>query len=369
MDTPEPVPSRKLSATWRSGVSAPARPIMSWLVFAAACLLSGCGGGGGGDPIIRESTFLPQYHFRLLHDADAPGPLEVTTPWGPDTRIFLVQLTTAGGVEGDYDSNSGVSSIASRSAMQVDTTDAIPDVGNISIEVTADIFPAGSGEFASGAWTVRYGTDMVTVSVVSNPSPGVELGLNGGPAEFIAWPAFTQLFAPGSATPEWQQAASASFQFLQLLLPQARLAFQALRDSTDAAFTTTPLVRDCGLFPVAPPDGVLLQGERVMAWLGSANQGFDLVLTDCWDDTAAGGPDYLYRGGVDLRGWSASNDFDNRLTFIGFGIDFFERQSGGVTYRDLRLDRTVVDGSGAHRLDDSLSMTLAGNVAGGFAPP
>ena len=339
-------------------------------VTIVVALLAGCGGGGDGEPIVRDSTLLAAYRFEVRHDADAVAPLRVETQWGPTSRVFSMSFDEGAGLMGRYESSNGVASMEQGAIFAADTGGATPAIDAFRAVVTADIIMAPTGGFASGAWDVRFGTDTVTVTVVSNPAAGVALSLNGAPTQFFAWPEFQRLFSPGSAAPPWQQAASASLYFLQLTLSQVRMSFVALRDATDAAFRNTALSRNCSRFPVAPPTGVLNQGERVMTWLGSANQGFDLRFTDCWDDAAGDSQDYLYRGAVALSGWRAANDAANRLVFLGFGGDEFgARVPGGVTYRGLALDRTMAAGAGGHLLDVDHAHALSGSVAIGFQEP
>jgi hypothetical protein len=320
--------------------------------------------------MIRDSTFLATYRYELRHDTDSRPPLRLATQWGEASRVFSLAFDEAAGVTGAYATTGGVASVTRGSSFVADTSDATPQIGVLRSVVTADITTASTDEFAGGAWTVRFGTETVAVTVASGGTAGVNVSLDGGPAEFIAWQDFRQLFAPGSMAPAWQQAASASFQFLSLTLSQVETTFVALVDAARASFTSAAYARDCSAFPVSPPAGVLLQGERVMTWLGSADQGFDLRFADCWQDLAGDGRDYLYRGSAALSGWRAANDGRNRLVFVGFGGDAFgSRVPGGVGYRNLALDRTEAAPTGGHVLDPERSYTLSGGFALGFTEP
>lgn len=337
---------------------------------ALVALLAGCGGGGGeGEPIIRDAAFLAVYRFELRHDADSRPPLLLATQWGGTPCEFSLRFDEAAGLTGLYKSADGVASIQRGSLLVADGCDETP-IGTVRAEVTSDLIVAATGEFTGGAWNVRSGGDSVAVTVVSGVDDGIELRLNGGPAEFFGWPEFAGLFAADSTAPGWQQAASASFQFLRVTSSQVEMAFAALVDAKAASFTSAPLVRSCSRFPVSPPAGIPAQGERVMRWLGSADLGFDLHFTDCWDDAAGDGQDYLYRGSVALSGWRASNDGNNRLVFVGFGGDSFgSRVPGGVRYQSLTLDRTVAGGSGEPVLDPDSAFTLRGGFAVRFVEP
>lgn len=332
-------------------------------------LLAGCGGGGDGEPIIRESTFLAAYRYELRHDADSRSPLLLATQWGDTPCEFSLRLEEAAGLRGLYSTAGGVANIDRGSVLVADTC-AATAMGTLRADVTSDLVTASTGAFTSGAWNVHSGADSVAVVVVSAAGGGVELRLNGGPSEFFGWPEFAGLFAADSAAPGWQQAASASLQFLRVTLSQVEMTFTALVDAKEAAFTSTPLVRRCSRFPGLPPAGVAVQGERAMSWRGSADLGFDLQFTDCWDDAPGDDQDYLYRGSVSLGGWRASSDGSNRLVFVGFGGDSFgSRVPGGVQYQSLTLDRATANGSGGHVLDPDTAFTLRGGFAVGFVEP
>lgn len=334
--------------------------------FAAAALTQSCGGSGGGeDPIIRESTFLPVYRYELRQDADSEVQLLLSTLWDGSRREFSIRYSGAAGVTGLYDRAAGVTSIAPGSELTVDTNLATPLLGTFRTSVTAEIATTPAGEYSAGNWTVAIGADSVDVSVDAD----VSLSLNGGPAMAFEWVDFEGLFGPGSAAPDWQQAASASYRFLRLAALQTGINFTALLDAADVSFTNSPGIRNCSAFPGAPPEAMLAQGERALTWLGSANLGFELQLTDCWIDVAGDGWDYVFRGSVGLAGWRASNDRSNRLIFLGFGGDEFgSRVPGGVRYADLGLVRTAPSGGG-HVLDPAASYTLSGGYAIAFTAP
>jgi len=337
------------------------------LVAATACLPA-C--GGSEDPIIRSTTFLPVYRYEMRQDADSATPLELAAVWNGDAYRIAIRFSGSGGLTGLYDHGNGVSTIAPASELTAETSLATPLIGAFRAAVLAEIALTPAAVFSAGTWTVFVGNDSVRVVVVTGANAGVDLALNGGATAFFAWPEFAQLFAPGSTAPAWQQAASASFRFLRIAALQARVAFTALVDATRVSFTDAPDVQRCDAFPGAPPAGVLGQGERVLTWLGSANLGFDLQFTDCWDDLAGEDQDYLYQGAVALTGWRASNDLDNRLVFIGFGGDENgERVPGGVAYRDTRLVQTLATMSGDSELDPAADYVLRGGFAIRFVQP
>jgi hypothetical protein len=267
---------------------------------------------------------------------------------------------------GLFDRALGVTSIAPGSELSAATSFAAGPVAAFRSVVSAEIELAPTGEFSAGAWRVIAGGDTIRVDIVPG---GVELALNDGASSFFGWPDFAALFAPGTAAPGWQQAASASFQFLRIATLQTRMVFMALSDAARASFTNAPDVQACSAFPVGPPDGVLNQGERVLTWLGSASLGFNWRFTDCWADLAGSDQDYLYRGEIALTGWRASSDLRNRLVFIGFGGDEFERVPGGVSYMNLDLARTVSDASGGSSLDPAAHYTVSGGFVASFAAP
>jgi len=337
------------------------------LVAATACVPA-C--GGSEDPIIRSTTFLPAYRYEMRQDADSVAPLEMAVVWNGTPYRIAIRFSGSGGLMGFYQRQSGVSTIAPASELTAETSLATPLIGAFRASVLAEIALTPAGDFSAGTWTVFAGNDTVRVVVVTGADAGVGLALNGGTSAFFTWPDFAGLFAPGSSAPAWQQAASASFRFLQIAALQARLAFTALVDATRVSFTNAPDVQRCDLFPGAPPPGVLAQGERVLTWLGSASLGFDLQFTDCWDDSTGDNLDYLYHGAVALSGWRASNDLDNRLVFIGFGGDEFgERVPGGIAYRDTRLARTLAATSGDREFDPAADYVLSGGFAIRFVQP
>jgi hypothetical protein len=331
---------------------------------AALLLLAAC---GDGEPIIRDAAFLPVYRYELRQDADSPGSLELAVTWEGSPHVFSVRFAGATGMTGLIDSALGVTSIAPGSELSAETSFTAGPVAAFRFVVSAEIELAPTGEFSAGAWRVIAGEDTIRVEIVPG---GVELSLNDGASSFFGWPDFTALFAPGTAVPGWQQAASASFQFLLIATLQTRMVFVALSDAARVSFTNTPDVQACSAFPVGPPDGVLNQGERVLTWLGSANLGFNWRFTDCWTDLAGSDQDYLYRGEIALTGWRASNDLRNRLVFIGFGGDQFgARVPGGVSYMNLGLARTVSGPSGVSSLDPAAQYTVSGGFAASFVAP
>ena len=340
-----------------------------WLIAAMICM-PGCGGGGGGEPIIRESTFLSTYRYELRQDADSADELELAVQWDGVPYLFSLRFSGSSGLTGLYDRNSGVTSIAPGSELTAETSLATPLIGAFRVVVIAEIATTSNGEFSTGAWTIVAGNDTVRVDVASATGAGVELSLNDGEAVFSEWSDFAQLFAPGSVAPDWQQAAAASFQFLQVATVQTRTIFTALVDAADVSFTNTPDVRNCSMFPGAPPPGVLSQGERVLTWLGSADLGFDLHFTNCWVDLPGKDQDYLYDGDVTLSGWRASADISNRLGFLGFGGDEFgSRVPGGVSYLELGLAHTISNSSGGIDIGASADYILSGGFAIGFVDP
>jgi hypothetical protein len=77
-----------------------------------------------------------------------------------------------------------------------------------------------------------------------------------------------------------------------------------------------PDVQACSTFLVGPPDGVLIQGERVLTWLGSADLGFNWCFTDCWVDLARTVP-----------GLSPGSSIDPAAQYTvrgGFAVSFVE---------------------------------------------
>lgn len=333
--------------------------------LAALLLMAACGGGGGEEPIIRDSTFLSTYRYEILHDADSEAALLLSAQWDGLPVLISARFTGSPGFAGLYDRVAGVTSIAPGSGLIVETSLATPLIGSFRADVTAEIAKTPTGEYSAGAWTVLVGTDSVEVNI----DAGVRLSLNGSSPTMLEWPAFAALFAPGSAAPEWQQAASASFQLMRLSALQVNMLYAGLVDAADVSFTNTPGVRSCSPFPDAPPAGVLAQGERALTWLGNANLGFDLQFTDCWVDTAGEAQDYLYRGTATLSGWRAANDRNNRLVFLAFGGDEFgSRVPGGVRYEDLGLAGTTAVG-GARELDPAASYAVSGGYAVAFSVP
>lgn len=339
-------------------------------LIAAMICIPACGGGGGGEPIIRESTFLSMYRYELRQDADSADQLELAVQWDAVPYLFSLRFSGSSGLTGLYDRNSGVTSIAPGSELSVDTSLAIPSIGAFRVVVIAEISTTSNGEFSTGAWTIVAGNDTVRVDVASGTGAGVDLSLNDSAAVFFDWPDFSDLFGPGSVAPDWQQAAAASFRFLQIAAVQARTVFTSLVDATDVSFTDTPDVRNCSMFPGAPPPGVLNQGERVLTWLGSADLGFDLRFNNCWVDLAGEDQDYLYDGGMTLTGWRSSGDFSNRLGFLGFGGDEFgSRVPGGVSYLELGLAHTISNSSGGIDIDATADYILSGGFAIAFVDP
>lgn len=330
--------------------------------------MAGCG-AGGSDPGIRSSTFLATYDYAIRHDADAPGPWRFATAWGDEPCVFTVRLGALPGLAGRFQTASGVASVASGAVLAVDGCPGVTPFARVEATVASELLRTQAGVFSAGAWEVRSDSELVRVTV-SSGAAGVSLQRGNDPAVTLGWAEFDALFASDSVAPAWQVGAAASFHFMQLSLLQVEMAFSALVDVSDVAFTNTPRALPCSAFS-APPSGVLARGERVLTWLGSADLGFDLLFTDCWDDEPEDRQDYLYRGGLTLSGWRARADYlgSGPLRFVGFGGDDGVRVPGGVTYRDARLSRVVPQAAGPALIDPERSYTVSGAFAAGFAQP
>lgn len=345
------------------------RATFLWLIATVICIPA-CGGGGGGQPIIRDSTFLSMYRYEIRQDADSADLLELAVLWDGTPYLFSLRFSGSSGLTGLYNRDSGVTSIAPGSELTVETSLATPLIGAFQIVVIAEIATTSTGEFSTGTWMITMGNNTVQVEVASVTNAGVSLSLNDSTAVFFDWPGFADLFGPGSVAPDWQQAAAASFRFLQIAAVQARTIFTTLVDAASVSFTNAPDVRNCSMFPDTPPPGVLNEGERVLTWLGSADLGFDLLFSDCWVDLTGEDQDYLYDGEMTLTGWRSSSDFSNRLGFIGFGGDEFgARVPGGVSYRELGFAHTVSNSSGGIDIDATANYILRGGFAIGFVDP
>ena len=346
------------------------RPV-AWVplwVVAALSVLS-C---SDSEPIIRSSTFLPVYRYELTQDSGSPQELELAVSWQGVPTTYSVRFSGPAGITGLLERDAGVVSISSGSELSVASTPESGLPGAFQWAVGAEIAVSSTGEFLAGDWTVIAANDTILVQVVPGQG-GVDISLNGRAPDFFAWSDFAALFAPGSEAPGWQQAASASFQFLQVSILQVRMVFAALVDTVRVSFTNTPDVQPCGAIPGVPLTGVMVQGERVMTWLGSADLGYDLRFTDCWMDLPGSGQDYLYRGAMALTGWRASGgEFwgGGDLISIGFGGNTDgERVPGGVSYLDLDLGRTVPIAGDRIGLDPAAQYSVSGGFAILFVAP
>jgi hypothetical protein len=338
--------------------------LLAFVLLATA----GCG-GGGSDPGIRDSTFLPAYDYFVRHDADAPGPWRFATVWGDTPCVYSVRFGAAPGLAGRFQTASGVASVASGVVLAVEGCPGVTPFARLDVTVGSELVRTQTGDFSAGAWEVLSDSELVRVTV-SPGAAGVSLQRGNDAAVALGWAEFDALFASDSMAPAWQVGAAASYHFMQLSLLQVEMAFSALVDVSDVAFTNTPKALPCNAFS-APPPGVLARGERVLTWLGSADLGFDLLFTDCWDDEPGDRQDYLYRGGLTLSGWRARADYlgSGPLRFTGFGGDDSVRVPGGVTYRDARLSRVVLQATGPAMIDPERSYTVRGGFAVGFAQP
>jgi len=336
------------------------------LTAASVFLVSSCG-GGDGEPIIRDAAFLPVYRYELKQDADSPEPLELTVTWEESSHVFSIRFSGATGMTGLLDRSLGVTTIAPGSEFSAETSIEAGPIAAFRAVVSTGIDVAPTGEFSAGGWMVIADGDTVRVDIVPC---GVDVSLNDGASLFFGWSDFNELFAPGTAAPGWQQAASASFQFLRIATLEARMVFTALVDAARVSFTSTPDIQTCSAFPGGPPVGVLNQGERVLTWLGSADLGFNWRFTDCWMELPGSDQDYLYQGEIALTGWRASNNLRNDLVFIGFGGDEYgNRVPGGVAYMALGLARVTPGPSGSSSLDPAARYTVRGGYAAGFVEP
>ena len=342
--------------------------ILTVILFFA---LTGCG-GSSGDPIIRDMRMYDIYQFQIRNDADSPVPLTLTTsdPWTASSISLSFGMPS--GLMGVYNRRTGLGGVHAGSRMLVTATPGSYLLAGFSVETITDISSTSNGDFLSGAWLVLFGSDVIDV-LVRPEQLGVRLQLNADEPLDLGWQAFSALYQQGSTAPNWQQAASASFQFLGLMLAQVGLTLDVQEGAIDASFGDTPLVRHCDSFPASPPAGVLLQGERVLTWLGFGVGGrgtYDLSMTDCWLDRAGDRDDYLYRGNIAFSGWQASGERGSEwLSYLGFGDDLYEGTPGGVRYLDMQLDLANLDDTGGYVLRSDRSVSLSGGFAAGFSSP
>jgi len=331
--------------------------------------LTGCG-GSSGDPIIRDMRMYDIYQFQIRNDADSPVSLTLTTsdPWTASSISLSFPMPS--GLMGVYNRRTELGGVYTGSRMLVTATPGSYLLGGFSVETTTEIASIANGDFLSGAWRVLFGSDVIEVLVLPEQL-GVRLQLNADEPLDLGWQAFSALYQQGSTAPSWQQAASASFQFLGLMFAQVGLTLDVQEGAIDASFDDTPLVRNCDPFPASPPAGVLLQGERVLTWLdfGVGRLGtYDLSLTDCWFDRAGDRDDYLYRGHIAFSGWQASGETGSEwLSYLGFGDDLYEGTPGGVGYLDMQLDLANSDDTGGFVLRSDRAVSLSGGFAAGFS--
>ena len=348
--------------------------VVLWPQFAVLLVvvffaLTGCG-GSSEDPIIRDMRMYDIYNFQIRNDADFPAPLTLASidPWM--ASLISLSFPLPSGLMGVYNRRTELGGVDPGSRMLVTATAGSYLLGGFSVETTAEIVSVSNGDFLSGAWLVLIGSDVIGVLVLPQLA-GVSLQLNADEPLNLGWQTFSTLYQQGSTAPSWQQAASASFQFLGLMLAQVGLVLDVQEGALDASFVDTPLVRNCDSFPASPPAGVLLQGERVLTWLGFGvgDRGtYDLSLTDCWLDRAGNRDDYLYRGHIAFSGWQASGETGSEwLSYLGFGDDLYERAPGGVRYLDMQLDLANSDDTGGFVLQSDRSVTLGGGFAAGFS--
>ncbi len=319
-----------------------------WLIpVAAVAALSivatggggGGGGGGGADDVGAPLVILPNYNF-FLGNLNNGAPLTVDV--GGE---FTVTVDFDGLLAGNLDLNVGANDtvtflsylvrVNNRFDITVTSPEGSPLDGAFSVNFTSDIVADIDDAPTSGTFTVVFGADTVTVTILAN---GVEIELNGGEPIAYTWEQFTDLLDDELAEP-WQRRAALAGGAIEFIIEQFFNVADIL-DELEAVTFNNPFVGICDMFTGTQPDGVMAQGEVTVTWLGSGElddgDDFTWEFTQCWDQN----DEEMLNGTVTLQDYQEGIDFDTGVLFdIGFG-GLGAGAPGGVIF-DLTFSETV----------------------------
>ena len=314
------------------------------IVAALSIVATGGGGGGGGNGDGDDEAplvILPNYNF-FLGNLNNGAPLTVVV--GDE---FTVTVDFDGLLGGNLDLNVGVGNTVTflqyllRVNNRIDLTVTSPQGsvldGTFTINFTDNVIGTVGDAPTSGTFTVVFGPDTVTVTIVAN---GVQLALNGGVPIDYTWDEFDALL-DDQKNETWQRRASLAGSAIEFIVEQF-FNVAGILDDLELVTFNNPFVDTCDMFTGTPPAGVVAQGEVTVTWLGSGElsdgDDFTWQFTQCWDAD----DEELIDGTVTLQDYTEAVDFNTGVLFyIGFG-NLGPNDPGGVIF-DFTISETVED--------------------------
>jgi hypothetical protein len=301
-------------------------------VLAVCLCMMSCGGGGDEEPGGNPQILLDVYAY-IVGNTLAGVPLGVTFDQDGDTYKVVVS-PGATLPSGDFDTRDDSWTVDAGSSWVLDS-DAGPDdfLGVLSITVTESIDIPADRSPDTGAYLVEHEGDDVVVEFVAG---GVELSVDGGPAQFYDWETFDELTEdPGSTLEE--AAASFANQVMQFLYQQYDLVVALLLDIDDSFEYINPRFEQESVFPpgwTIPPE-IDDPAWYSLTWYDRGAEGLGAGDDFGWsfgDWPVA--EDSLGRGRLDFRNLRDAVDGANRLVQTGFGPTGVD---GGMFYDNLEL--------------------------------
>jgi hypothetical protein len=344
-------------------------------------LVSIVGTGGSDDDGGGGSDILPVYNFTIDMDPPdqepneaepqgvstvpaKPGPLFVAISYGDDNYM----LEISGTIEGSM--NTGDDGYAIFNTTSVQIVDDAGDpfyLGDLNINVTADIVIPDDGPPTSGGWTVQSESmaqapdiETITVTVVLTPEPGVTITTSEQTQDpnpvTLTWDELRNLIGSQSA-PLWVQKAAYASEFFQFMLdeqtPLLVGTFDEIIPALEDAIEMDVLVegdamRDsCYAFPDGKtPDGVDQLGYNDFTWYDVSDNdavgpgdSFQWTFVDCWNDD-------LFNGEIALRGYTSVED-GGTITRIGYEP---YGGPGGVEFMDFEISEIILEVEGPYTI-------------------
>jgi hypothetical protein len=346
-------------------------------------LVSIVGTGGSDDDGGGGSDILPVYNFtidmnpvqELLAEPqgvsavpDKPGPLSVAISY--EDINYLVEVS--GIIEGSMNTGDGGYTIGDTTSVQIVDVGGIGYIpfylGNLTINVTADIVIPDDGPPTSGGWTVQSESmaqaaeiETITVTVVVTPEPGVTITTSDQTQDpytvTMTWETLDALIGSQSA-PYWVQKAAYASEFFQFMLDEQTPLLvgtfdeiiPALEDALEMGLLVEgDAMRDsCYAFPEGQnPVGVPQEGYNDFTWYDVSDNdevgpgdSFNWDFYYCWNDA-------LFHGDIDLRGYTNVED-GGTITRIGY--EPYEGP-GGVYFDNFTISEIRYEVDGPYTID------------------
>lgn len=310
--------------------------VILFLTFFSAALIY-CGGGGGEDDEECTSTFISgTYNYVFGYNTS----LTIDGGFGTITIGFF-------SFTGTYNTNTGDLTIDDTSSI---SANAPSPFGSFTANVTQTLQIPADSDPISGELEVRSGQDTITVTIVTTPSPGVNVSVNGGEEQFYTWGDFD----PDSLTGADAVAAFAAGG-IRLLFMQFELVAEAslIIDQNQNVFPGSPTITiPCDSF-TSSSDITANPGSIDFSWTDDGSgeidffDSFALGIDQCWADDTSSVEDELLDGTVNLSEILFGFDDSCRLVTFGFNIVELQNLSVSETTSDVPAGGNVSVSAGS----------------------